>query len=50
MSVVNDDEVVMFLQETLQSRLGRPCNAAPEVGFVTRPAEAITLTVLFGKN
>lgn len=50
MSVVNDDKVMMLLREAFKSRLGRTCHAAPEVGLLTRPAEAITLTVLFGKN
>lgn len=50
MSVVNDDEVVMLLQEALKGRLRRARHAAPEVGLLTCPAEAITLTVLFGKN
>lgn len=49
MSVVDDDKVMVLLQVTFQSQLGCPRHAAPEVGLFTRPAEAITLTVLFGK-
>lgn len=50
MSVVNDDEVVMLLQEAFKSRLGCSRHAAPVAGLLTCTAEAITLTVLFGKN
>lgn len=50
MSVVDDDKVVMLLREAFKSRLRRTFHAAPEVGLLTCPAEAITLTVLFGKN
>lgn len=49
MSVVDDDQVVMLLQETLKRSLGGPRHVAPEVGLLTRPVEAIILTVLFGK-
>lgn len=50
MSVVDDDEVVVLLREALQSGLRCARHAAPVAGLVTRTAEAITLTVLFGKN
>lgn len=50
MSVVDDDEVVVLLREALQSGVRSSRHAAPVAGLVTRAAEAITLTVLFGKN
>lgn len=50
MSVVNDDKVMVLLQEAFEGRLRGPRHAAPEAGLLARPAEAITLTVFFGKN
>ena len=50
MSVVDDDEVVVLLHETFERRLRGPRQTEPKAGLLTRPAEAITLTVLFGKN
>lgn len=48
--MVNDDEVVLLFYKTFERRLRGPRHAEPEAGLLTRPAEAITLTVFFGKN
>lgn len=50
MSVVDDDDVMVLLQVTLQRGLGGASHAAAEVGLFTGPAEPTALTVLFGKN
>ena len=48
--VIDDDDVMVFLQVGLQCRFGGSGYATPEAGFFTGPTESITLAVIFGKH
>lgn len=50
MSVIDDDQIVVLLQEALQRRFWRSGHITPEPGALTGPAEAVTLSVVFGKH
>lgn len=50
MSVIDDDQIVVLLLETLQRRFWRSGHVTPETGAFARPAEAVTLSVVFGKH
>lgn len=47
---IYDYNFMVLVQETLDSRLGRSCNVAPEACLVTGPPECITLAVLLSKH
>lgn len=47
---INDYNLMMLVQEALNSRLRRPCNVTPEPSAVAGPPEGITLAVFLGKH
>lgn len=50
MASVDDYYLMVLVQETLNSRLRRPCDVAPEPSAFTGPPEGIALAVLLGKH
>lgn len=47
---INDYDLVMLVQEALNSRLGRPSDVTPEPSTVAGPPEGIALAVFLGKH
>lgn len=41
---------MVLVQETLDGRLGRPCDVTPEAGALAGPPEGIALAVLLGEH
>ena len=49
-SVIYDDDVMVFVQETGEGSLSLLGNCTHKPCFFTRPAESITLVIFFGKH
>lgn len=50
MAPINDYNLMVFVQETLNGRLGRPCDITPKPSAVAGPPEGIALAVLLGEH
>lgn len=47
---IDDDDLVVFVQETLDGWLGRARDVAPEAGAVAGPPEGVALAVLLSEH
>lgn len=47
---IDDYDLMVFVQETLNGRLGRPCDITPKPSAVAGPPEGIALAVLLGEH
>ena len=50
MPSINDYNLMVLVQETLDGRLGRPCDFTSEASTVAGPPEGIALAVLLGEH
>ncbi len=50
MASINDYNLMVLVQETLNGRFGRPCDVTPEPSPVAGPPEGIALAVLLGEH
>lgn len=47
---VDDDDLMVFIQEAFDGRLGRPCDVTPKAGAVAGPPEGVALAVLLSEH